>query len=139
MSARRKQTRKPWTSTEVGILEQHAHEGASALKKLLPGRSEKAIRRAAERYGISLVRRWHCPLCNQYVYRPLKPSTGWCDACSKRETIVRNQQITRELKLKNLGVDGAAETMSELERQLDATYQENSRLRRSLKSKAGGT
>ena len=139
MSARKKQSRKPWTREEVRILEQHAHEGAAALKKMLPGRSEKAIRRAAERYGISIVRRWHCPLCNKYVYRPLRPSTGWCDACSKRETIARNQQITRELKLKNLGVDGASETMSELDRQLDATYQENSRLRRSLKHKAGET
>ena len=51
----RKKKRKPWTVQEVRTLEQHAHEGIGNLKKLLPGRSEHAIKHTASRYGISLV------------------------------------------------------------------------------------
>lgn len=131
MCARKKQ-RKPWTVQEVRTLEQHSHEGIGNLKKLLPGRSEHAIKHTASRYGISLVRRWHCPMCNKETLKPLRPSTGWCEKCSKRYVIERNQERTRELKMKNLGIDPQAAEIADLERQLDATYQENSRLKRGL-------
>lgn len=44
---------KPWTSTELATLHQHAHQGATTCALLL-GRTTKAVRRQAERQRISL-------------------------------------------------------------------------------------
>lgn len=132
MPRKRKAVRNPWTTTELQTLENHAGDGIEELAKLLPKRSEPSIKKAASRYGISIARRWFCPMCNKYVFAPLKPSTGWCRECSKKRTIEENQRVNRELRMRNLGIDPAEQRVSELDKQINTLHQDNSRLRKNM-------
>lgn len=136
MPRKRKEHRAPWTTAELKALEDHACDGIEALSKLLPKRSESSIRKAASRYGISIARRWYCPMCNREVYVPLKPSTGWCRECSKKRTLDENQRVNRELRLRNLGIDSDEPRMAELDKQINTLYQDNSRLRKNMSQRS---
>lgn len=131
MARRKKAQRSPWTTAELALLENHANEGIDALSKLLPKHSKQSIRTIASRNGISIARRWYCPMCNREVFTPLKPSTGWCRECSKKRTLDENQRVNRELRLRNLGIDSGEKRIAELDKQINTLYQDNSRLRKS--------
>ena len=129
MARKQKQKRSPWTTAELTLLENHANEGIDALSKLLPKHSMHSIRSTASRNGISIARRWYCPMCNREVYVPLKPSTGWCRECSKKRTLDENQRVNRELRLRNLGIETEEQRIADLDKQINTLYQDNSRLR----------
>lgn len=136
MPRKRKQGRIPWTTAELKTLEDHACDGIEALSKLLPKRSESSIRKAASRYGVSIARRWYCPMCNREVTTPLKPSTGWCRECSKKRTIEENQRVNRELRMRNLGINPSEQRVSELDKQINTLHQDNSRLRKNMSQRS---
>ena len=131
MARKQKQKRSPWTTAELTLLENHANEGIDALSKLLPKHSMQSIRSTASRNGITIARRWYCPMCNREVYVPLKPSTGWCRECSKKRTLDENQRVNRELRLRNLGIETEEQRIADLDKQINTLYQDNSRLRKS--------
>lgn len=86
-----------WTSREIRYLEEHAHEGAKAIASAL-GRSTESVKQQAKQYGISLRRRWHCPKCGLWSFKPLSSRTGWCATCTKAERRIRLEDELWELR-----------------------------------------
>lgn len=92
-----------WSSREIAYLEDHAHEGAETIALAL-GRSVTSVQWQASRYGISLKRRWQCPLCGTWSAKPPSKRTGWCPTCTKarqrenleREAMELERQVMRE-------------------------------------------
>ena len=117
--------RKPWTTSDMRYLEQHAHEGATAVAKQL-GRTPEAVRIQACRYGISMRARWYCPRCGMWVHRPLSTRTGWCRACTLE---VHNARLADEAR--NMEAELARE--AEMERARQAIYARRSRARQRKK------
>ena len=111
-----------WTTSEIGYLERHAHEGAAQVARGL-GRSVESVRQQAKHYGISLRRRWFCPNCGNWVHRPLSERTGWCAACTKARNRAR---LEREL----LDMQREAERERSEDRARQAIYSQKNRLRK---------
>lgn len=88
---------RPWSTSEIRYLEQHAHEGVKAIAFAL-GRSSKAVESQASRYGLSLRRVWQCPRCGMRTRKPLSERTGWCSVCTKQERRKRIAQEVAELE-----------------------------------------
>lgn len=92
-----------WSSREIAYLEDHAHEGAAMVADAL-GRSVSSVQWQASKYGISLKRRWQCPLCGTWSAKPPSKRTGWCPTCTKarqrekleREAMELERQVMRE-------------------------------------------
>lgn len=83
-----------WTSSEVRYLEEHAGDGAEAIAKAL-GKSVKAVKNQAMRYGLSLRKRWLCPKCGRETFKPLSNRTGWCVSCTREQ---RASEIAEQVR-----------------------------------------
>lgn len=110
-----------WTTAEIRYLEDHAQEGVAAIALAL-GRSAESVRQQAKQRGISLRRRWYCPKCGHWSYKPLNGRTGWCAACTKAS---RRRQLELEVR------DLMEEVMREREedRRRQAIYSQKNRLK----------
>lgn len=90
-----------WTRYEDAYLENHAGDGAKAIAEHL-GRTESSVKTHASRLGISLYRRWHCPNCGKWTYRPLTEWSGWCRRCSIEASAdtaaMKNREIRKEVQ-----------------------------------------
>ncbi len=86
-----------WTSRDIRYLEEHAHEGAEAIATAL-GRSTESVKQQAKQYGISLRRRWHCPKCGHWSFKPLSSRTGWCATCTKEQRRKQLEEEVREMR-----------------------------------------
>ena len=77
----------PWTTRELAYLRRHRADGADAIASAL-GRSQKSVRRMAERAGVSLrVRPGElCPRCglNRVREGTVAARRGVCVACWPR-------------------------------------------------------
>ena len=89
-----------WKRHEEDYLEQHAGDGAEAIAEAL-GRTVASVQVHASRMGVSLYRRWHCPNCGKYTYRPLTAWSGWCRRCSIEASAdtaaMKNRRIRKEV------------------------------------------
>lgn len=83
-----------WTVLEIRYLEGHASEGVEAIAAAL-GRSTESVKQQAKQRGISLRKRWYCPRCNRWSFRPLSARTGWCVLCTKS---VRRHLLEEEVR-----------------------------------------
>lgn len=83
-----------WTSSEVRYLEEHAGDGAEAIAKAL-GKSVKAVKNQAMRYGLSLRKRCLCPKCGRETFKPLSNRTGWCVSCTREQ---RASEIAEQVR-----------------------------------------
>lgn len=117
-----------WTEREVAYLQDHAGDGAASVAKAL-GRSRKAVQRQAERYGLSLRRRWLCPFCGMPTFTPLNPRTGWCRRCSA--AISKHNADRRAAELQREVADEERRYTATI-RARQAVYTENDRLKRKL-------
>lgn len=86
-----------WTTRELQYLEDHAQDGAEAIAQAL-GCSTKAVQWQAHTYGISLRRKWQCPRCGHWSYKPLNPKTGWCATCTKAERRTAIEDEVRQMR-----------------------------------------
>lgn len=111
-----------WTVNEVRYLEAHAHEGADAVAIAL-GRSRSAVKHQAAAYGISLRRRWFCPKCGKWAYKPLNGRTGWCAACTKRARRWRKEDELADMREQK-------EREQAEDRRIAALYMQKSRISR---------
>jgi hypothetical protein len=89
-----------WKPSEESYLRDHAAEGAQAVAEAL-GRTVSSVQTQASRMGISLYKRWRCPKCGRYSYRPLTKWSGWCRKCSIEASAdtaaLKNRQIRKEI------------------------------------------
>lgn len=86
-----------WTSSEVRYLEEHAGDGAEAIAKAL-GKSVKAVKNQAMRYGLSLRKRWLCPKCGRETFKPLSNRTGWCVSCTREQRAAEIAEQVRAME-----------------------------------------
>lgn len=87
-----------WTSGDIAYLEEHAGDGAESVARAL-GRTVGSVKMQAQRFGISLRRRWDCPKCGQVTFRPLDRRTGWCRCCTMEEhqrELLEAERVARE-------------------------------------------
>lgn len=71
-----------WTTREVRYLRDHAGEGSKVVAEAL-GRTRDSVEWQARNIGVSLRRRWECPHCGRWTFRPLNRANGWCIECTK--------------------------------------------------------
>ena len=114
-----------WTTHEIRYLEDHAHEGVAAIATAL-GRSTESVKQQAKQYGISLRKRWHCPKCGHWSYKPLNSRTGWCAPCTKAE---RRRQLEQEVR--DLREEVRRERDEDRRRQ--AIYSQKNRLKKTIR------
>lgn len=114
-----------WNTREICYLEEHANEGAAAIAKAL-GRSAESVRQQAKEYGISLRRRWHCPKCGHWSYKPLSGKTGWCAPCTKAE---RRHQLEQEVR----DLEREVRREQDENRKRQAIYSKKSRLKKATR------
>lgn len=114
-----------WNTSEIRYLEEHAHEGASAIAAAL-GRSTESVKQQAKAYGISLRKKWHCPKCGHWTYKPLNSSTGWCAPCTKAERRHQLEEEVRELREE-------VRREQEEDRMRQAIYSKKSRLKKATR------
>lgn len=86
-----------WTSSEVRYLEEHAGDGAVAIAEAL-GKSVKAVKNQAMRYGLSLRKRWLCPKCGRETFKPLSNRTGWCVSCTREQRAAEIAEQVRAME-----------------------------------------
>lgn len=86
-----------WTSSEVRYLEEHAGDGAEAIAKAL-GKSVKAVKNQAMRYGLSLRKRCLCPKCGRETFKPLSNRTGWCVSCTREQRAAEIAEQVRAME-----------------------------------------
>ena len=118
-----------WKPHEEAYLEEHAGDGAASISEAL-GRSVSSVTTHASRLGVSLVRRWHCPNCGHYTYRPLTAWSGWCRKCSIEASAdtaaAKNRRIRRE-------VAEEKEAIRNEERRRQMIYSDTDRQKRELR------
>lgn len=114
---------KRWTTREIRYLEDHAEEGADAIATAL-GRSTESVRQQAKQYGISLRKKWHCPKCGHWSFKPLSGKTGWRAPCTKAE---RRHQLEQEVR----DLEREVRREQDENRKRQATYSRKSRLKKS--------
>lgn len=89
-----------WKAHEETYLQEHAGDGAQAIAEAL-GRSVGSVQVHASRMGVSLFKRWHCPNCGKYTYKPLTKWSGWCRKCSIEASAdtaaMKNRRIRQEI------------------------------------------
>ncbi len=107
-----------WSREEEELLEKYAHLGAAECAVMV-GRSASAIRTKAARMGISLRKRYLCPNCGTWVFKPLHYRTGWCLSCTKRD---RNRRLQNEMYAEEV-------RLLQDDRALQATYSKRNRQR----------
>ena len=118
-----------WKDHEEDYLREHAGDGAQAIANAL-GRTVPSVKTHASRMGVSLYKRWHCPRCGRYTYKPLTKWSGWCRKCSIEESAdtaaLKNRQIRREV-----AEEKEAIRREEMRRQ--ALYSDSDRQKRELR------
>lgn len=118
-----------WKKAEETYLAEHAGDGAEAIAGKL-GRSVHAVQCKASSMGVSLVVRYHCPRCGKYTYTPLAKWSGWCRACSIRESAdtaaVKNRQIRKEIAEEKKAI-------KEAERHRQTIYSDSDRKKKELR------
>lgn len=118
-----------WTDREEEYLAKHAADGADSIAEAL-GRSATSVQSHASRMGVSLCRRYHCPKCGRWSYRPLTKWSGWCRKCSIEHSAdtaaLKNRQIRKEI-----AEEKAAIRKEEQRRQM--IYSDTDRRKRELK------
>lgn len=112
-----------WSMHEIRYLEAHCHDGAKAIARFL-GRSTESVKSQAKRQGVSLHRRWHCPKCGRWSFKPLDKRTGWCVACSKEQ---RRRKLEEEVK----ELQEETERVREENRRRQAVYSMKNRMKKS--------
>lgn len=122
-----------WKRHEEDYLREHAGDGAQAIAEAL-GRTIPSVKTHASRMGVSLYRRWHCPNCGHYTYRPLSKWSGWCRKCSieaSADTAAeKNRRIRRE-------VAEEKEAIRREERRRQMLYSDTDRQKRKLRKLRG--
>lgn len=111
-----------WTVREISYLEDHADEGALAIATAL-GRSAESVKQQAKQRGLSLRRRWYCPRCNRWSFRPLSTRTGWCVLCTKA---VRRHLLEEEVR----EMEDEARRERDEDRRRQAVYSKKNRLKK---------
>ncbi len=128
-----------WKKAEETYLAEHAGDGAEAIAEKL-GRSVSSVQTHASRMGISLVIRYHCPRCGKYTYTPLAKWSGWCRACSIRESAdtaaVKNRQIRKEIAEEKKAIKEAERHRQTIYSDSDRKKKELRKLRESCKRNA---
>lgn len=123
-----------WTETEEAYLRDHAGDGAQAVADAL-GRTVSGVKTHASRMGVSLYKRWHCPKCGRYTYKPLSKWSGWCRKCSIEESgdtaALKNKQIRKE-------VEEERGRIREAEQRRQAIYSDTDRQKKELRRLRGG-
>lgn len=118
-----------WKEHEEDYLRKHAADGAQEIAKAL-GRTIPSVKTQASRLGISLCKRWHCPKCGRYTYKPLTKWSGWCRKCSIEESAdtaaMKNNSIRRE-------VAEEKEAIKNEERRRQMIYSDTDRQKRELR------
>lgn len=130
---------EPWTDAQRGVLEENAHLGAERVAAMLERRfgvrrTVKAVRREAERLGVSLYRYETCPACGMAV-RSLDKRTGYCRRCHleslKADNESRYRQLRRQIaEREKESRDGEKQA----QRELNAIRSRNHRARKQLES-----
>lgn len=122
-----------WRRYEDEYLEKHAGDGAKAIADSL-GRTVPSVKSHASRMGISLYRRWHCPKCGRFTYRPLTEWSGWCRRCSIEASAdtaaVKNREIRKEVQLEK-------EAIRKEERRRQMIYSDTNRQKNELRRLRG--
>ena len=114
----------PWNTAEIRYLEEHAADGVEAVAEAL-GRSAESVKQQAKRYGISLRKKWLCPKCGHWSYKPLSSRTGWCAVCTKAERRHRLEQEVRDM-------EEEVRREQEENRKRQALYSKKSRIKKSM-------
>lgn len=118
-----------WRPHEEAYLQEHAGDGAQAIAESL-GRTVKSVQVHASRMGVSLYRRWHCPNCGRYTYKPLSRWSGWCRRCSIEASAdtaaMKNKRIRQE-------VAEEKEAIRKEERRRQMIYSDTDRQKRELR------
>ena len=90
-----------WKAHEEEYLRKHAGDGAKEIADAL-GRTIRSVQVHASVMGISLYKRWHCPNCGRWTFKPLSERTGWCRACTIQATgdtaAMKNAEIRKEVQ-----------------------------------------
>jgi hypothetical protein len=87
----------PWTTADVAVLRTEAHRGAAWLASRL-GRTEKSIRRAAERHRVSLRR----PGVRRGLVLGQPAGTSWATSTAGRAHAIRQDALDAGLDLGDL-------------------------------------
>ena len=118
-----------WRELEESYLREHAGDGAQAIADAL-GRTVSSVKTHASRMGISLYKRWYCPNCGRYTYRPLSKWSGWCRRCSVEASAdtaaMKNRRIRKE-------VEEEREAIRKAERRRQMIYSDTDRQKRELR------
>lgn len=112
-----------WKTFEYEYLAGHAEDGAEAIARRI-GRSRSAVSNMASRLGISLRKYWKCPNCGCEVPTPLSPRTGWCRACSLRDSRDRAAIHNREARLR---LQAEERKVKQLERERQNLYSDTNK------------
>lgn len=103
---RKRATNSRWSADEKAFLADHIPRGALWIHAHMPWRSEKAIRRQAERMGLSMKEPGRlgdlCPQCyeNRVVKGSFGARFGICNTCYYREEERKFRQRESERKAK---------------------------------------
>lgn len=123
-----------WKPIEETYLETHAGEGAEAIAKAL-GRTIRSVQCKASTMGVSLYRRWLCPNCGHYTYRPLTKWSGWCRKCSIEASAdtaaLANRRIRQEVAEEKEAIRAAERRRQMIYSDTDRQKKELRRLRES--------
>lgn len=118
-----------WKAHEEEYLRNHAGDGAKEIADAL-GRTVRSVQVHASVMGISLYRRWHCPNCGRWTYRPLTEWSGWCRRCSIEASAdtaaIKNREIRKEVEREKAAI-------REEERRRQMLYSDTNRQRNELK------
>jgi len=118
-----------WRRYEEEYLERHAGDGSVAIAEHL-GRTVSSVKSHASRMGISLCKRWHCPKCGRYTFKPLTEWSGWCRRCSIEASAdtaaMKNREIRREVEREKAAI-------REEERRRQMLYSDTNRQKNELR------
>lgn len=118
-----------WRRYEEEYLKKHAGDGAKEIAEHL-GRSVQSVKSHASRIGISLYKRWYCPNCGKYTYKPLTEWSGWCRRCSIEASAdtaaMKNREIRKEVEREKAAI-------REEERRRQMLYSDTNRKKNELK------
>ena len=118
-----------WRRYEEEYLERHAGDGSIAIAEHL-GRTVSSVKSHASRMGISLYKRWFCPKCGKYTYKPLTEWSGWCRRCSIEASAdtaaMKNREIRKEVEMEKAAI-------REEERRRQMLYSDTNRQKNELR------
>ena len=123
-----------WKPHEESYLQEHAGDGAQAIADSL-GSTVRSVQCKASSMGISLYRRWHCPKCGHYTFKPLSSWSGWCRRCSIEASAdtaaLKNRRIRQEVAEERRAIKAE-------ERRRQMIYSDTDRQKKELRRLRGG-